>query len=244
MKNYRVLAVEDDPLFVIHLEQHLEEMQHELVGITDNSDEVYGMVAELNPDLILMDISIKGSLDGVALATKLREEFDTPIIFLTANNDIKIYQETKNLLNTLHLIKPFDRITLDSSIESLLKLYIRKQPTPEETVEQWDEEAFFVKIDSKRIKLTIADILFIQADGNYCYLNTLTSKRFAIKSSLKKMMGKLPPNFFEQIHRRYLVQFEKIESLDLRKSEVTVSGIVLPLGGQYKDGLQSRMNLI
>jgi len=244
MKNYKVLAVEDDPLFVIHLEQHLEEMEHDLVGITDNSDKVYDMVSVLKPDLILMDISINGSLDGVALATLLRKDFDTPIIFLTANNDIKIYQETKNLPNTLHLIKPFDRITLDSSIESLMKLYIRKQPTPEETVEQWDEEAFFVKIDSKRIKLTIADILFIQADGNYCYLNTLHAKRFAIKSSLKKMMGKLPPNFFEQIHRRYLVQFEKIESLDLRKSEVTVGGIVLPLGGQYKDGLQSRMNLI
>lgn len=244
MKNYRVLAVEDDPLFVIHLEQHLEEMEHELVGITDNSDQVPGMMTELHPDLILMDISINGSLDGVALATKLREDFDTPIIFLTANNDIKIYQETKNLPNTLHLIKPFDRITLDSGIESLMKLYVRKQPSPEETIEQWDEEAFFVKIDSKRIKLTLADILFIQADGNYCYLNTLHSRRFAIKSSLKKMMLKLPPNFFEQIHRRYLVQFEKIESLDLKKSEVIVGGVVLPLGGQYKDALQSRMNML
>jgi DNA-binding LytR/AlgR family response regulator len=57
-------------------------------------------------------------------------------------------------------------------------------------------------------------------------------------------MGKLKPQMFEQIHRKYLVQFDKIESLDLKKNEVNARGKILPLGGQFKDPLQSRMNLI
>lgn len=249
MKPYRVLAVEDDAIFVTNLERHLEEMGHELVAFTDNADEVEALILQHHPDIILMDISIHGSMDGVEVATFLREKDDTPIIFLTANNDLKIYEETNKLLYTQHMIKPFDRITLDSSIKSLMTYYESEQlhRAPQEVDAQavaGEAGEWFIKQDAKRIKISFQEVFHIQADGNYCYLFTTQNRRYAQKISLKKMMAALPQQMFVQVHRAHLVQFEMIRTVDFRKSVVWVNEKTIPLGGLYRDALEARLKTL
>ena len=82
----KILIVEDEGLVADNLVDILSTDGYRVVGIAESSEGALELVPQLMPELILMDIRIKGSMDGSATAAKLREHFDIPIIYLTRSN--------------------------------------------------------------------------------------------------------------------------------------------------------------
>lgn len=113
----RILIVEDEGIIAGHLASRLLKTGYSVAGIAESSDEALATVRELSPDLILMDIRIKGAMDGIQTAAKVRETCDIPIIYLTAHSDQTTVDRAKMTEASGFLTKPIHQTSLATSIE-------------------------------------------------------------------------------------------------------------------------------
>ena len=116
-RRVRILIVEDEAIVAMDLKRRLEKQGFRVCGIADHCEEVLRMVEETSPDVVLMDIIIQGESDGIALAHQVREHYDLPIIFLTANSDSATIHRAKATVPYGFLIKPFEERELLATIE-------------------------------------------------------------------------------------------------------------------------------
>ena len=96
----KILIVEDERIVSMELESRLTNLGYTVCAQAVSGEEAINLTIEHVPDLILMDINIRGQIDGIETAKKLKEHLDIPIIFLTAFNDSKT-SDRAILLNLL-----------------------------------------------------------------------------------------------------------------------------------------------
>src|ERR1035437_8021457 len=87
MEQYKVLLVEDDAIISLDTRYRLQKLGHEVTGGGSDGEAAIAAVRETSPDVVLMDIGLPGTMDGIATAAKLREIRDVPVIYLTAYGD-------------------------------------------------------------------------------------------------------------------------------------------------------------
>ncbi len=124
----RILIVEDDDIIANLISVMLEKKGYSIVGKTASGEESIVKAAELEPDLILMDINLAGVMDGVTAARFIFQLFQYPIVFLTALCDDQLLERAKNAQPLGYILKPFTDRDLSSNVE--LALYnhtIRKK---------------------------------------------------------------------------------------------------------------------
>lgn len=113
----RILIVEDDGIINRHLQSCLLKVGYTIVGTTSSGSEAINLAAQTHPDLILMDISLHGELDGIETAEAIRAWHDIPVIFLTAFADEKTLQRAKSVDPYGYILKPFDQRAVYTTIE-------------------------------------------------------------------------------------------------------------------------------
>ncbi len=101
--------------------------------------------------------------------------------------------------------------------------------------------SFFVKKDSRFVRVNFQDIMWIEALDNYVIIKTSSKEQYVLHSSMKDIESKLPPLNFSRVHRSYIVQLEKIGALE--ENACIIDGNRIPIGKSYKDNLMSRLNL-
>ncbi|NMB79803.1 MAG: response regulator [Methanomicrobiales archaeon] len=124
----RILIVEDDEIICNLITTMLEKKGYAVVGKISRGEEALIKAAELEPDLILMDIHLEGTMDGVAAARYIFQLFHYPIVFLTALCDDGLLERAKQAQPLGYILKPFTDKDLSSNVE--LALYnhaIRKK---------------------------------------------------------------------------------------------------------------------
>jgi CheY-like chemotaxis protein len=116
MDDSNILIVEDDFIVAIDLKIHLEKMGCNVLDITDNGEDAFNKTQETNPDLILMDIDLKGDIDGIDTIHQIHKLYDVPVIYLTGYNDINTIKRA-NITGPLgYIVKPFE----DKEIQQLI----------------------------------------------------------------------------------------------------------------------------
>ena len=140
MSNIKILIVEDDPLFALDLRMLIDELEYELVGVVDNATNFFEELEKQTPDLVLMDVKIRGQLTGIEIAKRMRaSKNDTAIIFITSFDDRKYYDEIKDIPHFGYLIKPFNKLTLESTIElAVMALADENKTTQQEGNENFE----------------------------------------------------------------------------------------------------------
>ncbi len=112
-----VLIVEDDMIISLVVENMVKELGYSVVGKTTSGEEAIELALDLVPDVILMDIRLKGSIDGIEAVQAIKKEIDTHVIYLTGNSD-KVNFERAKATECLDLIsKPFTIRELTRSLE-------------------------------------------------------------------------------------------------------------------------------
>jgi len=101
--------------------------------------------------------------------------------------------------------------------------------------------SFFVKKDSRFVKVNFQDIMWIEALDNYVIIKTSSKEQFILHSSMKDIESKLPQLNFARVHRSYIVQLEKISALE--ENACIIDGNRIPIGKSYKENVMSRLNL-
>lgn len=113
----KVLIVEDDLIIAMVIENMVKDLGHEVIGKTSTGEEAVDMALDLKPDIILMDIRLKGEMDGIEAVSKIREKMNIPVIYITGNSD-QLNKERAEKTGFISLItKPFTKIDLDKSFQ-------------------------------------------------------------------------------------------------------------------------------
>jgi CheY-like chemotaxis protein len=120
MSSERILIVEDESVVALDLRQRLENLGYQVVGHATRWEKGVQLALETNPDLIMMDIKLRGGLDGIEAAQQIRAERDVPIVFLTAFADQETIRRAALTGPFGYLLKPFDEQLLSINIEVAL----------------------------------------------------------------------------------------------------------------------------
>ena len=120
MEQSRILIVEDEWLIADELQANLEDAGYAVAGIASSGKDAIALAAEQQPDLVLMDIVIKGESDGIETAVLMREQFNIPVIYLTAYVDKKTIQRARETGASSYVVKPAGIHQLVPMIEIVL----------------------------------------------------------------------------------------------------------------------------
>jgi PAS domain S-box-containing protein len=123
----RIMVVEDEALIALDLERRLRGLGYEVVGVADDFETAVETFTETPPDLCLVDINLRGSRDGVEVATELTRRRDVPVIFVTAYHDEETVRRASKVSPYGYLIKPYDDRTLAVNISIALERHASDQ---------------------------------------------------------------------------------------------------------------------
>ena len=113
----RALIVEDEGLIAEELKERLSDFGFSVIASVDSAEESIAIATRELPDLILMDIRLRGEKDGVQAVEEIRRQVDLPIVYLTAYSDRLTIERAKGSEYDAYLLKPFQKCELQSTIE-------------------------------------------------------------------------------------------------------------------------------
>ena len=117
MSSYDVLIVEDEPLVAADLAETLEKLGYRISAVVDSGVDAIRRAEKWRPSLVLMDIGLKGEIDGVIAAAYIHDKLNIPIVYLTGNADEEVVERVKVTNPYGFLLKPFKEIELKMAIE-------------------------------------------------------------------------------------------------------------------------------
>ncbi len=124
MDKAKILIVEDEAIIAMEIESQLQGLGYEVTSIVDTGEKAVKKAEEDKPDLILMDIRIKGEMDGIEAAEEIRNRFGIPVIFSTAYLDEERIERAKITMPFGYVLKPIQERDLKVTIE--MALYVAK----------------------------------------------------------------------------------------------------------------------
>lgn len=130
MASYKILIVDDEFVVGLDLKERLESIGYTVIGISSSGKDAISLCKKYNPDLVLMDIVIKGDIDGIDTAKMIKDQFNIPVIYLTAYADNRTIKDAMVTEPYGYLIKPVQERELKSAIEiAIYKVKTEKRLT-------------------------------------------------------------------------------------------------------------------
>ena len=240
----KILIVEDEMVIAANISMELTNLGYEVTAILPRGEDVLPNIKQNRPDLVLMDINLKGELDGIEIARTIRKAYDIPIIYLTANSDEHHFERAKETKPEAFISKPFKKLDLQRAI-ALTETRIREEPPTKSTEKEGSpfiiSDSVFVRHNDKLVKVLINDILYIEAERNYCRIHT-KDKEYLLVLSLKDMVENLGDRDFLRVHRSYIINVSKIQ--EVAHGHVVIAKKAIPLSRGYKGELMNRLHTL
>ena len=250
MAKVKILVVEDESIVAKDIQNTLKKLGYEVTGVVSSGEKAIREVEENRPDLILMDIMLKGDQTGIEAAKSIKERFSVPVIFLTAYADDSTLNKAKITEPYGYIIKPFKERELQTTVEMALYKYEKDEEVKKERdlyhslVENKEsKDSIFVRADYRLNKINFDDIYYVEALKDYVVINTADNS-YTTHTTMKEMVRILPAKDFVRIHRSFIVNLNKIFSIKYPDLVIEGKMKVLPIGGLYRKELYSRLNLI
>ena len=120
MARAAILLVEDENIVALNIKNRLTTMEFNVIGVVSSGEEAILKAEEMRPDLVLMDIKLKGKMDGIEAAKQIGSRFDIPVIYLTAFSDNAMLDRAKKSEPFGYILKPIDDKELFVNIEMAL----------------------------------------------------------------------------------------------------------------------------
>ena len=251
MSKTNILVVEDESIVSKDIQHSLKKLGYHVVGAASTGEKALELVRLERPDIVLMDIMLKGEMNGIETAEIIRTELAIPVIFLTAYADESTLAKAKITEPYGYIIKPFKEIDLHTSIEMAIYKHSKEQEIIRERdllfsiIENKEVSAdfIFVKSNSRLVKLKTEDIYYIEALKDYGVIHTVDT-RYTIHSTMKDIELKMGAADFVRVHRSFIVRLDKIASIEFPNLTLENDKKVIPIGGSYRDELNSRIRMV
>lgn len=238
----RILIVEDELIIAEDIRTKLISLGYNVTGIAMTADEAERLLESDRPDLVMLDILIKGERDGIDLARLIRENYKIPFIFLTSHADRSTVERARSVLPDGYLLKPFTDKDLFAAIEVAI---FRKSDEAEKKYEELPgkilQDCIFIKKDYFLIKVKFDDLLWMRSEGNYLELCCTGDKKHLIRSPLKDFLNKLPAESFLQVHKSYAVNIKHIDAIEY--TTISVENHSIPVGRKFIDAIRQALDI-
>jgi PAS domain S-box-containing protein/putative nucleotidyltransferase with HDIG domain len=185
MSKERILVVEDERIVAEDIKLRLNGLAYIVCGIAFSGEEAVKKIEELRPDLVLMDIILEGSMDGIEAALFVKSRFGIPVIYLTAYADDKTLERAKMTEPFGYLLKPFEDRDLKTTIEMALYKFRMEKMLRE------SERKYRGVVENAH------DAIYIQTANGFQYVNPAFEELTGFKKE-EICNGKF--NFWNSIH--------------------------------------------
>ena len=168
MPKPKVLVVEDEGIIAADIQTTLKNLGYEISGVVDSGEDAIKTAGEKLPDLILMDILLRGNVDGIDAAKAILDKFRIPVIYLSAHEDDKTIERTRDTHPYGFVLKPFSERDLNATLKMALFQYNAERKLQE------SEERYFRLTENAR------DVIYRMSlpDGKYEYINNASEDLF------------------------------------------------------------------
>lgn len=250
MSKINVLVVEDESIVSKDIQHSLKKLGYNVVGASPTGEKAIELAGTENPDIVLMDIMLKGEMNGIEAASQIKKLYSVPVIFLTAYADESTLSKAKITEPYGYVLKPFKEIDLHTTIEMAIYKHSKEQEVMKERdllfslVENKESKDFiFVKSNSKLVKLKNSDIFYIEALKDYVVIHTSDS-RYTIHSTMKDIDSKMGAEDFVRVHRSYIVRLDKIATIEYPNLTLENIDKIIPIGGSYREDLNKKIKTV
>ena len=251
-----VLIVEDEMIIAAKISMYLEQLGYSIAGILPRGEEAIVHCRQSPPDILLLDIQLKGELDGIETATALESEgIHIPTIYLTANTDANTFERARLTRPHAFLGKPFKKTELHRAISLAVQLHVThassppaslnggtkdlQVPPPEEP--QVLSDRIFVRHKDQMVKLFLKEILYVQAERAYCHIKTADTD-YMLSISMGRLAEQLTSEDFLRVHRSYLVNLRQIDAV--AEGHLVIGKDAIPVSKDNREELLRRVNLV
>lgn len=247
----KILGVEDNPLHQEFLFVATQELGYELSGLTDNAKDAVSLLFSTKPDVVLLDIEIRGQQDGISLANRINQLQPLPIIYTTARADRETIDRAKDTLPYGYLVKPFTKEDLQAALEIAIFRFAAERQKQEDiqSNQDWDsgialQQALFIKAGDMIHKIRYEDILLVEVSKDrYCTVMT-SGDEFLVRSPLKEIAARLPMEDFLQVHRSTIVRTTAIERIEGSGTYLIIRDKTITIGKTYREKILKSLNLL
>lgn len=235
MQQYKCLIADDERLARELLEGHISKIPYlELVAVCDNAIEALQVLQTQKNDILLLDIQMP-NLSGLELLRMLKNPPAT--ILTTAYSEYALDSYELDVVD--YLVKPIEFERFLKAISKAV-FFLKKEQTIPHILPLQQAEAvpendyFFIKADYKIVKVAFDEVLFIEGVQKYIRIHTPTEKHITLLA-LSKVLEALPPKKFIRIHRSYIVNIDKIDSIE--GNMLHLGKQTIPISKGQKDNL-------
>lgn len=221
----RIVIGEDEVLIAEHLRDIVEGFKHEVVGLGHHKEEIIRMIDRTKPDLVLLDIHMEGKFDGIEIGEYVRNNFQMPIIYITAHSNQDIVHKALHTKPSGYIIKPFKPMDVFTALEIAVDKFSKST----------SENFILVKDAYKTIKVYLFDILYLKSDNNYVEIHTQKTK-YIERSSLENMLEGINSPDFVKVHRSYAINLSYANKFTARC--ILVKGTEIPVSRKYSKQLK------
>ena len=228
----RTLIIDDEPLAVEILEAYVNQVNElELVGKCYNALDANAILNNQDIDLILVDVQMP-QMSGIELINSLQNP--PKVIFTTAFPEFAIQGFELNAVD--YLLKPINFNRFLKAVNKVIQNTQQIEKSKENTIS--NQDFIFVKADKKLIKLNYEDILFIEGLKDYVIIYT-DQTRIVTLQTMKSLEEKLPEQIFTRVHRSFIVNVHKINSIHSDEIEIIIKNQsrLIPIGNNYSENI-------
>jgi DNA-binding LytR/AlgR family response regulator len=251
-KAIKILIVEDEMVIAANISLQLSDLGYEVTGILPRGEEAIAHIHIDKPDIVLLDIMLKGEMDGIDTAHEIQKQYNIPIIYLTANADEAHFNRAKETHPYAFISKPFKKLDLQRAIELTADRILLEKSSEKENGNEMAatngnatefilNDSIFVRHNEKMLKIDIKDIYYIEADRNYCRIFS-QGREYLLVMTLKDIDEKLPQNHFLRIHRSYIINISQID--EVAGTHVVIAKKAIPMSKAMRTELLKRLQTI
>ncbi|MDF1697019.1 MAG: response regulator [Saprospiraceae bacterium] len=237
----KILIVEDEIIISDDIQMMLEENGYDVVEQATDYDEAIYAIDHDRPDLILLDISLKGEKTGIDIGHYINKKNPVPFIYTSALVDEKTIEGAKKTKPASYLVKPFKKEQLVTAIEIAMASFSKpaERKKEDESITIFND-SIFVKHGDRFVKVDIPKILYVQKSDNYLDIY-LEDNRYTIRATIGGFIEQLNYDRLFRTHKSYAVNLDYIHNFSPIK--VLVGKYEVPISKQYADKLKSQLNI-
>ncbi|MDO1449071.1 LytTR family DNA-binding domain-containing protein [Rhodocytophaga aerolata] len=182
-------------------------------------------------DVLFLDIEMP-HMSGMELVKSLQVK--PQVIFITSRADYAVEAFEYNV--TDYLVKPITYARFLKAVTKAKELFDAQQPV------QLYAKDLYIKTDSKIVKIHLKDLLYVEALADYVMFYTANGSRHVVHSTMKGVEKRLSSGGFMRVHRSFIINIEKIESIE--DLSIIINKKLIPIGASYKDGFLKKLNIL
>lgn len=234
---YTCIIVDDNAVARVTLRQLIkQDSDLELLGEYADPIDALQFLQKNNVDILFLDIEMP-QMSGLELSTLLLGK-NSQVVFISRKEEYAI--DAFNLQVADYILKPVTPLRFFKALERVKLLLGKQTPAPAAEKEEQRDWLFF-RDGSVVKKVAFEEILFVEAQGDYVKITT-TKQYYLVHSTLRAIDAKLPAKFFVKVHRSYIINIAKIDSIQTGFAQMGAHAI--PLSNAYRNDLNNALNLL